>query len=324
MVGPAANALITGWLGWQWAIAWPALLILLARAAMGRTIRAVPWHPDQDRAPVRARAGVVVAAVLALASWGSTVPNGIGFGALVSGTLVGAVAIGAFLVRGLPGGGRMLLAFGLLCATYFSGYELLALAVIEGLGDSILVASFAVTGALLAWSLIGLRPRPNGHPDPTIVGPVLLTAALGLLIVGLAVGAVAGTVLVIVAAVVAGAGMGAAYALLSSAPFSTGHPASRVGALIAFAETAATAWAVSLAGGLYSALHGSGWSAIPALQTVFVVLAIVGTGAIIVSALRTGARRPGSAVRRPHRARRSGAPRTPSDPDPARPAASTG
>ena len=185
---------------------------------------------------------------------------------------------------------QLLLAFALLCAAFFGVYELLSLTIIEGLGSTVLVSSVALTGGLLAWSLVGLKPQPKARPDRAVLGPGLVLFACLLVIAALIVGGGAGVTTTIAGAVLGGVGMGAAYPLLSSEPFSTGRPAATVGTLIAFAETAATAWVAMLAGGLYSALHGQGWTPVGALQLVFVVLAGVALAATVLAAARRSRR----------------------------------
>ncbi|MEJ7649601.1 MAG: MFS transporter [Nakamurella sp.] len=287
VVGPPLNALIAESLGWRWAVGWPAVLVVVARLLMGLTISTVPWERGSGHR-VAVGFGLAVAASLAVGAWGSTVAGVAGSIALVAGVVCGGAAIAGYLVRGLPAARGTVIAFALLCATYFGATELLALTIVQGLGSSVLVASVAVTGGLLAWSLAGLRPRPDTRPDPATVGPVLVLAGVGAVIGGLAVGSGLGIALVIVGAVLAGAGMGAAYPLLSSEPFTTGAPTSTVGSMIAFAETSATAWSALVAGGSYSALHGSGWRPVPALQIGYALLALLGIATVIVSARRRG------------------------------------
>ena len=60
----------------------------------------------------------------------------------------------------------------------------------------------------------------------------------------------------------------------------------------AFAETAATAWAAMLAGGLYSALHAQGWTPVGALEVVFAVLAVIALAATVIAARRRHESRP--------------------------------
>lgn len=286
VAGPPLNALITEWLGWRWAVGWPAVLVVIARMLIGATISAVPWSPNPESAPVRARVGALVAVLLAIGAWGSTSPTGWGLTALAVGGLGGALAIAVFLIRSDPAAARVLIPFALLCATHFGVYELLSLTVIEALGSTVLMASLAVTGGLVAWCLAGLRPRPEARPDRAIAGPVLMTVAVGVVIAGLLAGNQVGLVLVIAGSVLVGLGMGWAYPLLSSEPFNGAGAAPTIGTLIAFAETAATAWVALVAGGMYSALHGLGWAPSPALIAVFGVLVAVGAGTVGAAARR--------------------------------------
>lgn len=288
VLGPPLNAMITAWVDWRWALAWPAVLVVIARLLMGATIAAVPWRPDASRTPVNAGVGVAVAAGLTAGAVGSASPAGWGVVALLVGVVVTALAIGVFLARGLPARARGLLAFALLCAAFFGAYELLSLALIEGLGSTVLVASAAVTGGLLGWSIVGLRPRPGARPDRAVVGPLLVTIAFAALIGGLWAGGTPGVLTVIAGAALSGVGMGAAYPLLSSEPFESDAAASTVGTLIAFAETAATAWAALLAGGAYSVLHTQGWTPTQALIVVFAGLAAIGVAAVACAATRRG------------------------------------
>jgi len=286
VLGPPLNAIVTDWIGWRWALAWPAVLVVVARVLMGTTISAVPWKPGRDRVPVSARSGVAVAAALAVGGWGSTTPSILGLAALGVGVLVGGFAIVAFLVRGTQGEARVLIAFALLCAAFFGAYELLSLTIIEGLGSTVLVASAAVTGGLVAWSLAGLRPRPDARPDRAVVGSSLVASAFVLLILGLWLGDRPGIIVVIAGAIVAGVGMGAAYPLLSSESFTGSTAASTVGTMVAFAEIAATAWVALFAGGVYSALHGLGRPPAQALRIVFALLSVTAVAAVVTAARR--------------------------------------
>jgi hypothetical protein len=186
----------------------------------------------------------------------------------------------------------VLVSFGALGAAYFGMYELLALTVIEGLGATLLWASLAVTGGLLAWTLAGLRPRPDARPDRAVIGTVLVLAGtLALLATTVWASGVVAIALVVAAATVAGLGMGLSYPLLSSEPFSDAVPAVTVGPLISFAEIAGTAWAILVGGGLYSLLHASGVGAAglaprPALIVVYVVMSIVAAAAVVRTATR--------------------------------------
>lgn len=291
LIGPGLNALITEAFGWRWALGWPAVLVLVARALMGMQVGALPW--ERSRPPVRAAAGVLVAFCLALGAWGSATPGPVGLSVLLLGVVLGAVGIGAFLRRSAGAGTlfRVLMAFTLLCAGFFGLFELLAAAIVSGLGASLTVAAGAVMAGLVAWSLAGLRPRPDARPDRVTFGALLVTVAV---LVAVAATAFAPTavavVLLIGAGAVAGLGMGWAYPLLSSEPFEADAPATDVGPLIAFGETAGTAWAVLLSGGILSQLHATG---LPLRDSVTIALGVglvVAIAAVGVAARRKHAR----------------------------------
>ena len=84
--------------------------------------------------------------------------------------------------------------------------------------------------------------------------------------------------------------MGWAYPLLSSEPFEADAPATDVGPLIAFGETAGTAWAVLLSGGILSQLHATG---LPLRDSVTIALGVgllVAIATVVVAARRKHAR----------------------------------
>ena len=145
---------------------------------------------------------------------------------LATGVVVAGVGIVLFLTRGAGPGrpSRTLLAFAGVCAAFFGLYELLSLAVVEGLGERLVWASVAVMAGLTSWSLAGLKPRPGARPDAVVVGATLIfVGALGLLVAlgvaGWSSGGAPALVVVVVSAAVAGLGMGLAYPLLGSEPF---------------------------------------------------------------------------------------------------------
>jgi hypothetical protein len=296
LAGPAINALITEWVGWRWALAWPAIVVVLARVLMGATISAVPDGRTSARVPVRAGVGLLVAALLGLGAWGSTMPRPVGPLVLAVGAAGGLVAIVTFLTRSLPRpGGRVLVAFATLCAVYFGTSGLISLTMIEAVHSTLLIASAAVAGGLVAWSVVGLLPHPRRMPDPASLGMALVGAGAAIVVGGIVSAGAAGIALVITGSTISGVGMGLGYPILNSEPFDVGSPSPTVGALVLFAETAATAWISIVGGGAYSSLHTSGWSPAGALTLIFtalVVAAVIGT----ITAARRHPRAKGSRV----------------------------
>lgn len=287
IAGPALNAAIAQTVGWRWAFAWPAILVLAARVLMGAYASAIPWEKRKE--PVRALAGVVVAAALGVGAAASA-STGVWPAALfVAAAVGGGVGIVAFLRAGAPGGRLLstLASFGALCAAFFGIESLLSVTVIEAFGGGLLWASVAITAALIMWTLAGLRPRPSARPDRVTSGLVLMVlAAVSLVVISL-IGAGTGAIIaVVVTAGVAGLGMGIAYPLAMSEAFEGPDPAMRVGPLVSFAETASTAWIAMICGGLYSALHGFGTTPGIATGTAYAVVIPVAVAGVLLAALR--------------------------------------
>jgi hypothetical protein len=231
-----------------------------------------------------------VAGVLAVGAVASSAAGPWGIAGFVAGVTGAAAGIALFLGRGAGAiAARVLRCFALVCAAYFGMYELLSLTVVEGLGESVVWASVAISAALVAWSVVGLRPMPKARVDVVVVGTALLLVSIVGMVVAVQVVAPAWALAVIIAsAVLAGLGMGLSYPLLSSEAFtvSPATPSTTTGSLVAFAETAGTAWAALLGGGLYSLAHGSGLAAPPSLFLVFVVLSLVAAAAVLAAVLR--------------------------------------
>lgn len=291
LIGPGLNALVTEAVGWRWALGWPAVLVLVARALMGVQVGAVPWQPS--RPPLRAGAGVAVAACLSIGAWGSATAGPLGLTVLVIAVAFAGAGIAWFLRRSAASAAlfRILLAFTLLCAGFFGLFELLAAAIVSGLGASLTVAAGAVMAGLVAWSLAGLRPRPDARPDRVLVGCVLVAVAVAASAGATAFAAPAAAIVVLIAAgALAGLGMGWAYPLLTSEPFETGAPATEIGPLIAFGETAGTAWAVLLSGGALSQVHATGFSLRDAAAVSLAIGLVVAIGAVVVAGTRRGDR----------------------------------
>lgn len=287
LAGPVINAVVAEWAGWRWALAWPAVAVVLARVLMGATISVVPDERANATTPVRTGIGLLVAALLGLAAWGSSIPGYAGAALLFGGATAAVIAIVAFLIRSLPmPGGRILVAFAILCAAYFGISGLISLTMIEALQSTVLVSAVAVAAGLVAWSVVGLLPRPRRTPDPATLGTFLTGAGAAIILIAVIVGGVAGIALAIVGSTVSGIGMGLGYPILNSEPFDVGSSSQTVGALVLFAETAATAWISLVGGGAYSALHAAGWAPGAALNPIYAGLGIVAGAGTSIAACR--------------------------------------
>jgi len=285
LVGPPLNAAIAVWGGWRAAMAWPAVVVVVARVLVGRDAGLVPWSSESRRPTVGT--GLLVVAGLLLASL-ATVVGRWGLPLLAVGVLLACGAGWAVIDRATGGDAprtRVLVAFGALVAAFFAGEGLIPLAVIEGLDRGVVASTVALGAALVAWSLTGLAPWPAGRrPDPTALGPVLLATGLGAAAVsqtGLLPGSGA-LALLVAAAAVAGAGIGVAYPRLSSGALDGMAPeqVAPVATAVAFAETTAVIVGSLLGAGLYSLATTSGWGDRTAIGAAFALAVPVALGGL--------------------------------------------
>jgi MFS family permease len=285
LVGPVLNAVIAVWGGWRTAMAWPAVVVVLARLLVGRDAGLVPWAREARRAALGP--GLLVVAGLVLASVATTAGRW-GLPLLALGVLVACGAGRAVVDRATDGSGprtRALAAFGALVAAFFAGDGLIPLAVVEGLGRGVVATAVAMGAGLVAWSLTGLAPWPPGRrPDPTALGPVLVAC-------GLAAAAVSQTgllpppgalALLVGASAVAGAGIGLAYPRLSSAAIDGLAPerVAPVATAVAFAETTAVVVGSLLGAGLYSLATTAGLGERTTIGLAFALAALLAAGAL--------------------------------------------
>jgi MFS family permease len=285
LVGPAVNGAVAVGAGWRVAMAWPAVVVVVARVLVGRDAGLVPWSPQRRRPDVGT--GLLVVAGLLLASL-ATVSGRWGVPLLVVGVLTACVAGRTVVVRATGGDAartRVLLAFSALVAAFFAGEGLIPLAVVEGLGRGVVATTVAVGAALVAWSVTGLAPWPAGRrPDPTVLGPVLVAVGLGAAALSQAGGlsASGALVLLVAASAVAGAGIGLAYPRLSSAALDGLDPAhvAPVATAVAFAETTAVVVGSLLGAGLWSLATTSGLGDRLTIGSAFALAALTALGAL--------------------------------------------
>jgi MFS family permease len=292
LVGPPLNGAIALGAGWRVAMAWPAVVVVLARLLVGRDAGLVPWSPDGRRPAVGT--GLLVVAGLLLASL-ATAAGAWGLPLLTAGVVLACRAGWAVVHRATGGSAartRVLVAFGTLVAAFFAGDGLLPLAAVEGLDRGVLAGTAALGAGLVAWSLTGLATWPAGRrPDPTLLGPVLVAAGLGA-----AAASQAGPpptvalTLLIAGAAVAGAGIGVAYPRLSSGALDglASERVAPVATAVAFAETTAVVVGSLLGAGVYSLATTSGLGDRAAIGTGFVLAALL---ALAGPASRTTSRR---------------------------------
>ena len=291
LVGPPLNAAITVAVGWRWAMAWPALVVVAARLLVGRDAGMIP--AAAERRPVAVGTGLLVTAGLLLAS----VASGAGaWGAplLVVGLLVagwGGVRVLARAAAGDRARTAVLLSFAALVAAFFGGDGLVPKAVYSGLGHGVVATAAALAAGLVAWSVAGARP-PTRRPgfDPGVVGAALVTVALLAEAAAQLTALDADLALAVAVAGwgVGGLGMGLAYGRLQPEAFDDLAPerVATVATAVAFAETGSVVVGSLLGGGTWSLATTAGVAVGPALVLGFLLMAAVALTATVLAARR--------------------------------------
>lgn len=258
VLGPLLNSTVAVLAGWRWAMAWPALVVVAARLAIGRRATLLPRPETPARPPLGGGLLVLAGLILASASallTGALRPVAWGVG------LAAALGGAAMVVWSLTSHHRrrclILAVFAGLCTAYFGSEGLLPLSVITVTHGGVVGASIAYAAGATAWSLTGISLLGTRMKWlAPLVGGVAITVAVVILAVTTltqTTGA-AGLVLSITAWAVAGAGIGLAYRTLSAAAFNNSPPsaAPALGAAVAFTETTTVALAALIGGGFYS------------------------------------------------------------------------
>ncbi|GIJ49039.1 hypothetical protein Val02_59250 [Virgisporangium aliadipatigenens] len=290
LLGPVLNAALTVAFGWRWAMAWPALVVVVARILVGRYAADVPWQREEKRVDVHN--GPLVLAGLVAMSVAPVLPLVWGLPLLIGG---GATAV-AFSVRILRPAARheahrlrtVLGLFGL-CLAYFGGNALIALVVVEALHFGVVASSVAVGASFTAWSLTGLRLAGGSltaaargtavvFGSLVVLGGMFLAGALGLVAPPVVFG------VTVVVWTVAGFGMGVGYAVLSARAFDDLPPegAAPVATGVAFAELAGSALGALLVGTYALArVAGAGPPAAAAWSWPLIIVAGLGAASIL-------------------------------------------
>jgi MFS family permease len=294
LVGPVFNAAVAVTFGWRWAMAWPAVVVVVARALIGRDVGIIPWQPARSRLALFAGAavlcGLIAASVAPSLPGAVAVPDLVPGLVLAAGLVVATVASTRILHVAVPGDARRfrtLVCFYGLCLAFFGGAGLVALAAMEGLGYGVVAASVIVGAGLVAWAVTGLRPPRR---DAATAGLLLLAIALGAQAVALA--AVPDPTVALALAVgtwaVGGFGMGLSYPRLMAGAFDDLAPerVTPVATAVAFAETAATAVGSLVGGGLYSVASAAGVATGRSLTWAFALLAAIAAATVTLSTRR--------------------------------------
>lgn len=322
VVGPP----VAGWLatGWTWrAVFWlgpvmalPAVVVLWPRL---RLLGAGAGAAADARVRGRAVLGTGLAAGALALQWGAQHPaptSGRALAAVAGGALLVAVTLPRLLppgtlrvARGLP---SVVVARGLLTASFFAAETFVPLMLVRERGLSPAVAGLSLTGGAVGWFLgAWLQGRPGlpvGRPVLLSAGGGLVAAAVGLLALTVLPGVPPGLVLPLWT--LAGVGMGAAMSSTSvlvlglSAPGEEG----RNSAALQLSDALGSVLGIGAAGAVFAALHTAEGADGPVFATIWGGLALIGSLTVVVGvrARRSPPRaRPGRAAAPPedHRPR---------------------
>lgn len=259
LIGPAVSATVAELVGWRWALALLAPLLITGRILVARRLAAVPITPKKPSPPpIVETCALVVGIVLVLVAGSVASP------AAVAAATVGVVLLIVGAARLLPRGsfravrGRPAAIFGLLLLTvsFFGADALITLLVRDGLGRSLGEAALALGAGTVCWSLATLlQPRLLAavrDSQPTVAAVGVSGATIGLVISSLQVAQVIDAAgLSAFAWGLAGAGMGLAYPTFTVAAL--GEDADGGGTAVILTESIGAAIGLAVGGGLVAA-----------------------------------------------------------------------
>ncbi len=310
LVGPAAAAAVASLVGWRWVflgllplVAITGALALPSLFALGRQ----PAHGDQagsaaDGSAHRLIDGVAVAAGTGMILAGLSLAAGSGRILTSIGLLaVGLAAVGFSLRRLLPAGtfrARRGLPVVILCRSlitfsFFGADAYVTLTIATVRHHTPALASIAVTGATLAWTVgAWLQSRLNGQwPARRIIGCGLLVIMIGLAAMAAVLLPATPIEVGLAAWAVAGFGMGMAYAPISLLMLREA-PAGREGwasASLSLADVLGTAFGIGVGGAAIAAATAHGWPLSAGVGLAFASAAAGAVGlALVIRRLPSG------------------------------------
>lgn len=291
IAGPILNGGVASVFGWRVALAWPVVIILVARFIVGRHASMVPW--ERSEALLRFRSGAVVLAGLGMASAAPLLEGPFSILLFVAGILISILA-GRRIIQTFMGGDsnrtQTSIAFAGLCLTFFGGSALVPLFIVEVLDAGPVAVNIAYGLGLVAWALTGFRAsaKETRFGDLSRIGLNLMAANFVILSAAAFVMSksqnafeswrLPALVAIAVCWLLAGLGMGLAYPRLSARAFNAAAPSviPVIAVGVAFAETSAVAVGALLGGGLYSLAGLTGRNAGSSLSLSLLLLAAVG------------------------------------------------
>lgn len=291
LVGPVINGALLVTVGWRPSMAWPAVLILIARALISFYLRRVPF--ERPAAPGRVRGvgpflAIAVGLLLAQVSIATSEPGWV-IGAIV---LVGLVLVGPFrqallvMVPAEPraqAGGWVLT---LVCGGYFGVNSLIPLLAFTYVDATGVLGTVLVSVGPLAWALmsaggLGTRLFSRQVHRLAVVSFPAAAAGVGVWVLLPSVSAPVGAVALGLVALLLGIAMGAVYPrvmTLTFEGFRGGNGTSRAhgGVVLGLGEDVGTASGVTLLAGVGAIVVGVGAGSVALLTGAFAFVLLAG------------------------------------------------
>lgn len=290
LAGPAVNGVLLVTVGWRASMAWPAVLIVIARALMSRYLRVVGWQRPPDPAKIRAPwAFLSIAAGVLVAQFGiaSETPLGVAI-AVAALALTLAVPFRRALRLTVPGerqaqAGGWILA--LVCGSYFGINALVPLLSATYLDASGVIGTVLVSIGPLAWALFsagGLGARVSARGSYLLAAVAFPLAALGVAMfaVGLTKSVAIGAIGLGLVSALIGMAMGVVYPKVMTLAFERfrgfdGTNRAHGGVVLGVGEDVGTATGTTLLAGIGAVVIGMGTGWVAGLAAAFAVLLVV-------------------------------------------------
>lgn len=192
LLGPSFGALLASTVGWRWAFAAPAPVLLFAWILIAPALGDTPLAPDPGKhLPIRAPLQLMLGAGLFLT--GLTVISPLGIGLVLGGIVIGLPALADIVPKGTlraaPGLSAAAAAAFLLSAAFFGVDSFITLMLTGIRGVSLAEASIVVTAATVTWSAGSFWQSSRAERIPpsrlVLVGSWLVTIGIAAVASGL-------------------------------------------------------------------------------------------------------------------------------------------